>query len=532
MKYKKLLITVAFFSLWLCPLKAFAQKTVTASLPKFNITVNHRYVENSYRQYPFIVYDDITYFPMTYADCAFLGLKNVWSAEDGNAITVVEPFGKYDDSITPKKTFDDFVIAPIITEEKISVNGVETDNSSEKYPILSYNDVLYFPLTSKWCDAFGWTAVFTDAFGLCVSSNSDNDFVDTVYYYSANSDEVFSCKAENLNDLNLSNSEQYGYSPNHFFANPNSEDFTVLYSLEELNFIFVKSSEISKYISLGWHLKSDFSDMCESYLKHASVEALEENVSVWLKNVPNFSESDKNELLKQIDYYKENYVNLWTLNLEKQCAVAEEYLESFGSVGWYTYDDFVIRLAKQLAADNYYNPVKAVTALNLGMNNLLDDIGYDNKNLIYSSPQGVLFYVPMGNYHKESYDSEYRTLIRSFSDRCLANSESPLAISDYRILSNTDSDKPQAVISFANISYKEIKSAELSVTCIDKNGNAATDYSIYGGTIALTLNGSLAATESGFCKILLYANSKTDSVKNVYVKSVVYSDGTKWEKYD
>ena len=53
---------------------AFAAEAETASLPSFKVTLNGVEVKNEYREYPLFVYNDITYFPMTYFDCRFLGL--------------------------------------------------------------------------------------------------------------------------------------------------------------------------------------------------------------------------------------------------------------------------------------------------------------------------------------------------------------------------------------------------------------------------------------------------------------------------
>ena len=50
----------------------------TAGLPSFDVTFNGQNVESGYRQFPLIVYKDITYVPMTYHDCRYLGLKTRW----------------------------------------------------------------------------------------------------------------------------------------------------------------------------------------------------------------------------------------------------------------------------------------------------------------------------------------------------------------------------------------------------------------------------------------------------------------------
>ena len=52
--------------------------TVTVTLPTFKVVFNNTNVDNRYSKYPLIVYKDITYFPMTYSDCRFLGLESKW----------------------------------------------------------------------------------------------------------------------------------------------------------------------------------------------------------------------------------------------------------------------------------------------------------------------------------------------------------------------------------------------------------------------------------------------------------------------
>ena len=54
-----------------------------------NVSVDNRYVE-----YPLITYKDITYFPMTYNLCAFLGLRSGFDAEKG--LYIISIPGSYD----------------------------------------------------------------------------------------------------------------------------------------------------------------------------------------------------------------------------------------------------------------------------------------------------------------------------------------------------------------------------------------------------------------------------------------------------
>ena len=81
MKMKKTLIILGFI---LCSLlgissSAFASAAaVKVTLPNFPITLNGVAIDNAYRQYPIITYEGITYFPLTYNDCRFLGLTTSW----------------------------------------------------------------------------------------------------------------------------------------------------------------------------------------------------------------------------------------------------------------------------------------------------------------------------------------------------------------------------------------------------------------------------------------------------------------------
>ncbi|MBO5430281.1 MAG: hypothetical protein J6A10_10055, partial [Peptococcaceae bacterium] len=84
----KLFTTIALSALLLFggANSAEAAQTVQVTLPSFDVTLNGQTHSNTYSKYPFIVYKDITYFPMTYYDSRLLGLTTAWSAEEGLAI--------------------------------------------------------------------------------------------------------------------------------------------------------------------------------------------------------------------------------------------------------------------------------------------------------------------------------------------------------------------------------------------------------------------------------------------------------------
>lgn len=151
---------------------AQSEKGVTIRMPGFPVTINGAIVDNSYDKYPFIVYNDITYFPMTYNGSRFLGLESEWKGNfeglliEKTAITVAwNPFKlntKNNDSY--RATVPGF---------PIRINGKAVDNRSLKYPLLSFREITYFPMTWEFgVNEFGWDYTFNNKDGLII--NSDN----------------------------------------------------------------------------------------------------------------------------------------------------------------------------------------------------------------------------------------------------------------------------------------------------------------------------------------------------------------------
>ncbi|MCY9697807.1 hypothetical protein [Paenibacillus alginolyticus] len=60
-----------------------ADVSVRVTLPNFEVNLNGHKVENQFREYPLLVYRDITYFPMTWYDTRLLGLEANWSPDEG-----------------------------------------------------------------------------------------------------------------------------------------------------------------------------------------------------------------------------------------------------------------------------------------------------------------------------------------------------------------------------------------------------------------------------------------------------------------
>ncbi|MDR1246633.1 MAG: hypothetical protein LBK57_06335, partial [Clostridiales Family XIII bacterium] len=151
---------------------AQAAKTVTVSMPAYPVIVNGVKIDIAKSKYPFIVYDNITYFPITYRDCRFLGLETQWKGDaEGLAVEktdITAAYLPYASSATNRGRY-----TATVATFPITVNGSPVNNGEQQYPLLLFRDVTYFPMTWEFgVDAFGWDYNFSPAGGLVI--NSDN----------------------------------------------------------------------------------------------------------------------------------------------------------------------------------------------------------------------------------------------------------------------------------------------------------------------------------------------------------------------
>lgn len=142
-----------------------------ATLPGFTITLNGTVIDNKTSQYPFLTYKDITYFPMTYYDCRFLGLESIWNKNGGLNVAktgVGWNYHKYQANMRNTNSYYSVKKAVF----PIKVNGKNIDNAKEEYPLLLFRNVTYFPLTWRFAvEEFGWEYAFDKDRGLVINSN-------------------------------------------------------------------------------------------------------------------------------------------------------------------------------------------------------------------------------------------------------------------------------------------------------------------------------------------------------------------------
>ena len=149
-----------------------ADPRLNVALPSFPVTLNGQTVDNRNREYPLIVYKDITYFPMTWFDSRYLGLENRWSPDQGLTVQQSSITAAYHPYASAKANTASSYRAEL-AEGPITVNGQAIDNRTEEYPLLSFRNITYFPLTWRYAhDAFNWEYDWSESSGLSIRSSN------------------------------------------------------------------------------------------------------------------------------------------------------------------------------------------------------------------------------------------------------------------------------------------------------------------------------------------------------------------------
>jgi len=281
MKHKKLIatITLLLFAITLLPTAAFAATPgtkVTATIPTFKVTMNGQVVDNTYRQYPFLVYNDITYFPMTYWDMRFLGVSNTWSAETGSVIVADGTSSEYKPTLTDVKNKTKNTAT--VNTGAFKVNGKVIDNAKEEYPILSFRDVPYFPLTWNWCQEFGWNISFDGTNGLAVNTTKNTlpkQNQTTVNEKKATAQKIIQLVLQNNKNLIASSIrliESQKYS-DVIYVSVNDAD--KIYYFKD-NILYDYDVEIERISRLSGNEKDNAVKLLESYMSEMIEEIIEE----------------------------------------------------------------------------------------------------------------------------------------------------------------------------------------------------------------------------------------------------------------
>ncbi|MBR5741893.1 MAG: hypothetical protein IKX91_04980 [Firmicutes bacterium] len=150
--------------------KVSKKEAVTVTMSPFKTTLNGRVWDNEYASYPLIFYKDITYFPLTWYECRFLGLTTDYDYDTKTlAIDLSSERGQYRPTLQSNKNKNSYGTAKIVTDPVI-INGIRIDNTKEQYPFLNFRGITYFPCIWHYCvDVFHWNYDFTFEKGLVIS---------------------------------------------------------------------------------------------------------------------------------------------------------------------------------------------------------------------------------------------------------------------------------------------------------------------------------------------------------------------------
>ena len=170
----KSFFSLIIFALLYTNLPAYAASPYELTKPSFQITLNGQVIDNSRLPYPLVVYQGITYFPMTWDFANLLGLNLAYSQSDGLAIT--NSIANPNQTITLKSNTVPFNLQ---TAKPVSypvmINEQWIDNNTLTYPLLNISDITYFPLTWAFAvDYFHWQYQFSTEEGLTITAQSSN----------------------------------------------------------------------------------------------------------------------------------------------------------------------------------------------------------------------------------------------------------------------------------------------------------------------------------------------------------------------
>lgn len=182
MRYKQSVLSILIFLFILCiPVSAKDGDTITVDIPNFRIEINNKVSNSSevsktiYDDYPYFLYNNITYLQLTYYNSVVAGLE---VQTNGDVINITKrdlsfPLEYYNmrlgNDVFPEKLGVSFCPYDVYIGDELYI--------SEEYPVLWYKDVVCIPLT--WYvahDLLGWKYEFSEN-GLVLSG-------DTFYYHS------------------------------------------------------------------------------------------------------------------------------------------------------------------------------------------------------------------------------------------------------------------------------------------------------------------------------------------------------------
>lgn len=176
MKLHRTILTLALcaaLTLTLVP-TADAAASIRVKLPTFTVTLCGQTIDPKNEEYPFLVYKDVTYLPLTYFGCRLMGLYAKWSWETGLIVSDAGAKGEYQS--TPRVSRNSGALYAQLPTGAITICNKKVENNKEEYPFLLFRDVTYLPMTwANMHDLLGCDYHWDAKNGLVIDRASDEN---------------------------------------------------------------------------------------------------------------------------------------------------------------------------------------------------------------------------------------------------------------------------------------------------------------------------------------------------------------------
>jgi len=148
-------------------------KEVLVTVPSFKISINQEIIRNKENKFPFIMYKNITYVPLTWDFANALSLETNWDGKSLNIKKREDYYAPVAQDLSGSNSFTKKYRATIPGYD-IFVNGEKINNAKEEFPILNFRGVTYFPLTWRFIvDVFGLLYHWSPEAGLTLATEQE-----------------------------------------------------------------------------------------------------------------------------------------------------------------------------------------------------------------------------------------------------------------------------------------------------------------------------------------------------------------------
>ncbi len=166
-------IAIILASLYPSQVEAGQVKPQKAS---YSITINTKVIDQTDKKYPYLVYNQVPYIPLSPEDKALLGLKSSWVAKTkkifvNSSVTNPDAFA-LSQAYKASTLKDNKPIVATTNPHRLFLNGRLLTPNTMKNPALNYRSTTYLPVDwDTMVNHFGWYYHFDAVNGLVISTN-------------------------------------------------------------------------------------------------------------------------------------------------------------------------------------------------------------------------------------------------------------------------------------------------------------------------------------------------------------------------